>query len=170
MAPWGMYSLWILRKARAIKVSLLVDASGEQVPCRETHTTCRPITPFFFAHWYSNNLGQGSKVCPFTPMSSSHCKVTREDLQLSLSHTKRLLNSSTKLHQELILKTHSLWSSFCKFGCHQLRCQQWFVWYRLPRGFVPGQCRRSEETWRRGFWRSREPHFNLFDSFKHFIH
>jgi hypothetical protein len=37
------------QKAKIIKVSLLVDASGERVPCRETHTTCtRPITLFVF--------------------------------------------------------------------------------------------------------------------------
>jgi len=36
------------QKAKTIKVSLLVDASGKRVPCRETHTTYRPITPFVF--------------------------------------------------------------------------------------------------------------------------
>jgi len=81
-------------------------------------------------------------------MSSSHCKVTREDLQLSLSHTKKLLNSSTKLHQELILKTLSLWSSFCKFGCGAPPYEE--TWRSDMEQTQEGQWNAQKEKARRG--------------------
>jgi hypothetical protein len=36
------------QKSKTIKVAALVDASGDQVPCREMHTTCKSIILFAF--------------------------------------------------------------------------------------------------------------------------
>ena len=102
----------------------------------------RRVSPSFylgFAHWCFSTSGQGCKVCPYTPISHPHCKVTREDLCLSLLHTKKVLHSPISLHQQLVLKTLSLWSSFCKFGC----------------GAAP-----FEETWRSDMEQMREGDWN----------
>lgn len=36
------------QKSKTIKVAALVDASGDQVPCREMHTTCKSVILFGF--------------------------------------------------------------------------------------------------------------------------
>lgn len=107
-------------KDKPVKVSLLVDDSGEMVPCRVSHSTCEINRQFNLFYLNSFYLGQGCKICPFvdhTLATTPHCTATRDELQLSISHTRKLLHTPTDLSQLLLLKTLSLWSSLCKFGC-----------------------------------------------------
>jgi hypothetical protein len=107
------------QRDRTVKTTLLVDDLGEPVPCRELHTTCKSHGNFA-SIFDSLPQGQGCKICPYNDqvtVTRPHCRATRDDLHRNLTHTQRLLQSPTDLSQQLLMKTLSLWSSFCRIGC-----------------------------------------------------
>ncbi|KAJ6627414.1 hypothetical protein B0H10DRAFT_1779384 [Mycena sp. CBHHK59/15] len=96
-----------------VQCCLLVDDSGQPVPCIESHTTC-----------------QGSKVCPQSDidlLSLPHETATRDTMKERLQNDREEHLQSSSLSKDVFLRTMVYLAALKKLGCSRPFSEETFL-------------------------------------------
>lgn len=107
---------------KVVKCALLTDMDGNEVDCKESHSTCE-LQRLLISGYYGTliiDIGQGSKACSFADWARlvrPHTKASLEDISICLEKDSVDRSANNTPERQLFQKTLAFFYSVKKYGC-----------------------------------------------------